>query len=396
MNLSARALFLRHVAQTSPFPPMLEVKQADGCYITDIHGKKYIDFISGISVSNLGHRHPSVLEAIRLQLDKYMHVMVYGEFIQLPQVELAESISAMLGQPFESVYFVNSGSEAVEGALKLAKRATGRTEIISCENSYHGSSHGALSIMGSEVFKTAFRPLLPGTRRIRFNHFVDLDLINTQTAAVVVEPVQGEAGAIEGNHQWLHQLRERCHKTGALLLFDEIQSGFGRTGKLFGFQHSGVIPDIVLMAKGMGGGLPIGAFASSRDLMNELSHDPLLGHITTFGGNAVCAAASLAVAGEVKKPELLNNVNQISERIKNNLIHHDILEIRGKGLLLALKLESNERALKVMNSCYDMGLITDWFLFADDCLRLAPPLIISPKEADEACAILLKAISVTS
>jgi acetylornithine/succinyldiaminopimelate/putrescine aminotransferase len=396
MNLSARALFLRHVAQTSPFPPMLEVKQADGCYITDVHGKKYIDFISGISVSNLGHRHPSVLEAIRLQLDKYMHVMVYGEFIQLPQVELAESISAMLGQPFESVYFVNSGSEAVEGALKLAKRATGRTEIISCENSYHGSSHGALSIMGSEVFKTAFRPLLPGTRRIRFNHFVDLDLINTQTAAVVVEPVQGEAGAIEGNHQWLHQLRERCHKTGALLLFDEIQSGFGRTGKLFGFQHSGVIPDIVLMAKGMGGGLPIGAFASSRDLMNELSHDPLLGHITTFGGNAVCAAASLAVAGEVKKPELLNNVNQISERIKNNLIHHDILEIRGKGLLLALKLESNERALKVMNSCYDMGLITDWFLFADDCLRLAPPLIISPKEADEACAILLKAISVTS
>ncbi len=396
MNLSNRALFLRHVAQTSPFPPMLEVMHAEGCFVTDVQGKKYIDFISGISVSNLGHRHPSVLEAIYQQLDKYMHVMVYGEFIQTPQVDLAMSIASLLGEPFESVYFVNSGSEAVEGAMKLAKRATGRTEFISCENSYHGSSHGPLSLMGAETFKTAYRPLLPGTRRIRFNDLSDLKYINSNTAAVLVEPVQGEAGAINGDQLWLESLRETCNKTGTLLIFDEIQSGFGRTGKAFAFQHSGVVPDIVLMAKGMGGGLPIGAFASSKNLMNKLSYDPLLGHITTFGGNAVCAAASLAVAREINRPELLSNVQNISNRIKSKLIHPEILEIRGKGLLLALKLESNERALKVMNACYDLGLITDWFLFADDCLRLAPPLIITPDEVDMACEILLKAISATA
>lgn len=396
MNISGRSLFLKHVAQTSPFPPMLEVASAEGCYITDINGKKYLDFISGISVSNVGHRHPSVIRAIREQTDKYMHVMVYGEFIQAPQVQLAETICNMLGSPFESVYFVNSGAEAVEGALKLAKRFTGRAELLSCENAYHGSTHGALSIMGSEVFKTAYRPLLPGTSQIRFNNHDDLKLISEYVAAVVVEPVQGEAGAIQANAEWLKSLRSVCSQKGALLIFDEIQTGFGRTGTLFAWQQYGVVPDVVLMAKGMGGGLPIGAFAASRDVMQCLSHDPLLGHITTFGGNAVCAAAALAVAHEISKPDLLDSVEIRSKLIRELLIHPDIIEIRGKGLLLAMKLDSNQRVLAVMNKCYELGLITDWFLFADDCLRIAPPIIISEEETREACAIVLKALEHTA
>ncbi|MCB0820316.1 MAG: aspartate aminotransferase family protein [Bacteroidetes bacterium] len=394
--MSGRSLFLRHVAQTSPFPPMLEVASAEGCYITDIYGKKYLDFISGISVSNVGHRHPAVVSAIREQTEKYMHVMVYGEFIQAPQVQLAEAVCSMLGNPFESVYFVNSGAEAVEGALKLAKRFTGRAELISCENAYHGSTHGALSIMGSEAFKTAYRPLLPGTSRIRFNNFDDLNLISEHVAAVIVEPVQGEAGAVEAKAEWLESLRSVCSHKGVLLIFDEIQTGFGRTGTAFAWQQYGVVPDVVLMAKGMGGGLPIGAFAASRDVMQCLSHDPLLGHITTFGGNAVCAAAALAVAREISKPELLNSVEQRSKLIRELLKHPDIIEIRGKGLLLAMKLESNQRVLSVMNKCYELGLITDWFLFADDCIRIAPPIIISEEETREACAIVLKALEQTA
>jgi len=396
MNISQRALFLQHVAQTSPFPPMLEVLEAKGCYITDINGNSYLDFISGISVSNLGHRHPRVLKAINEQLDKYMHVMVYGEFIQSPQVRLATLISEMLPEYLNSVYFVNSGAEAIEGALKLAKRRTARTELISFKNAYHGSSHGALSIMGSEVFKTAYRPLLPDTRLLDYNSFEHLQQITTSTACVVVEAVQGEAGALVGDFAWLLALQKRCAETGSLLILDEIQTGFGRTGACFALKHFGLRPDIVTMAKGMGGGLPIGAFVASSELMNDLSHDPLLGHITTFGGNALCCSAAVAVAEELMQSNLIAEVIPKSNRIISNLKHPDIIEIRGIGLLLALRLESNDRVLRVMNSCYMQGLITDWFLFADDCLRIAPPLVISNEEIDIACAIILKAISLTA
>jgi acetylornithine/succinyldiaminopimelate/putrescine aminotransferase len=375
-NISQRSLFLRHVAQTSPFPPMLEVKEAYGCTIVDINDKSYLDFISGISVSNIGHRHPKVVKAIRDQADAYMHVMVYGEFIQGPQVKLAQLLSHVLPLGIDSVYFVNSGTEAVEGALKLAKRHTGRTELISFQNSYHGSTHGALSIMGSEVFKQAYRPLLPDTRLLRYNNFEDLNLITCRTACVVVEPFQGEAGAIEANPNWLLALRNKCSEQSCILIFDEIQSGFGRTGKFFGYQHYNINPDIILMAKGMGGGLPIGAFAASKALMSDLSHDPLLGHLTTFGGNALCCAAALAVTEVLLETDLIVRVDEKAARIRELLVHPDIMEI--------------------MNRCYELGLITDWFLFADDCLRLAPPLVITHDEIDQACQIILNAIQDTA
>lgn len=394
-TVSQRSLFLRHVAQTSPFPPMLEVKMAEGCIITDLNDKTYIDFISGISVSNIGHRHPKVVEAIHKQVDAYMHVMVYGEFIQAPQVKLAHLLSHVLPQGINSVYFVNSGAEAIEGALKLAKRHTGRTELISFQNAYHGSSHGALSIMGSETFKQAYRPLLPDTRQIKFNCFSDLSYITNRTACVVVEPVQGEAGAIQANPEWLSALRNRCDETGSILIFDEIQTGYGRTGAFFAYQHFGVLPDIICMAKGMGGGLPIGAFAASNALMSDLSHDPLLGHITTFGGNALCCASALAVTEVLMETNLIEEVEAKSTYLINKLQHPDIIEIRGLGFLLAMRFESNDRVLQIMNRCYELGLITDWFLFADDCLRLAPPLIISYDEIDRACSILLKSIQDT-
>jgi acetylornithine/succinyldiaminopimelate/putrescine aminotransferase len=375
---------------------MLEVKEAYGSTIEDINGKKYLDFISGISVSNIGHRHPKVVKAIREQADAYMHVMVYGEFIQGPQVKLAQLLSHVLPNGIDSVYFVNSGAEAVEGALKLAKRHTGRTELISFHNSYHGSTHGALSIMGSEVFKQAYRPLLPDTRLLRFNNFEDLELITKRIACVVVEPVQGEAGAIQANADWLSALRKRCTDLSCILIFDEIQSGFGRTGKFFAYQHYDIHPDVILMAKGMGGGLPIGAFAASKTLMSDLSHDPLLGHLTTFGGNALCCAASIAVTQVLLESDLIAKVDEKAALIKQLLVHPDIIEIRGKGFLLAVRFESNDRVLRIMNRCYELGLITDWFLFADDCIRLAPPLVITNEEIEQACQIILNAIRDTT
>jgi acetylornithine/succinyldiaminopimelate/putrescine aminotransferase len=287
-SLPLRTLFLQHVAQTSPFPPMLEVEKALGVFIFDTQGKRYIDFISGISVSNVGHCNPHVIKAIQKQAEQYMHVMVYGEFVQSPQVKLAQAIISVLPESLNSVYFVNSGSEATEGALKLAKRLTGRTELISFKNAYHGSSHGALSVMGSEVFKQAYRPLLPDVRILNYNDFDSLDFISSKTAAVIVEPIQGEAGAYVPDSAWLIALRNKCTEMGTILIFDEIQTGFGRTGAFFAREHSGVVPDIILMAKGMGGGLPIGAFVASKEHMLAFTHQPILGHITTFGGNAVC------------------------------------------------------------------------------------------------------------
>ena len=396
MSISQRSLFLRHVAQTSPFPPMLEVAEANGCFVTDIQGKSYLDFIAGISVSNLGHRHPKVISAIQNQLDKYLHVMVYGEFVQSPQVELAQCLAGMLPGELDSVFFTNSGTEAIEGAIKLAKRHTGRTEIISFYKAYHGSTHGALSIMGSEQFKTEYRPLVPDNRLIRYNDFDDLELISKRTAAVVVEVVQGEAGAVRGELNWLKTIEKRCNELEVLLIVDEIQTGFGRTGACFASRHFGVDPDIITMAKGMGGGLPIGAFAAKQSLMKDLSHDPLLGNLTTFGGNALCCAASLAVAKEIRDSSIVADVIPKSNRIIANLKHSDIIEIRGMGLLLAMRLESNDRVLRVMNTCYEIGLITDWFLFADDCIRIAPPLIISNEEIDKGCEILIEALKRTA
>ena len=391
-SLSLRTLFLQHVAQTSPFPPMLEVEKALGVFIFDTQGKRYIDFISGISVSNVGHCNPHVVNAIQKQSERFMHVMVYGEFVQSPQVKLAQAIVSVLPEKLNSVYFVNSGSEATEGALKLAKRLTGRTELISFKNAYHGSSHGALSVMGSEVYKQAYRPLLPDVRSLEYNDFHSLDFITSKTATVIVEPIQGEAGAFVPDKTWLIALRNKCTETGTILIFDEIQTGFGRTGAFFALEHSGVVPDILLMAKGMGGGLPIGAFVASREHMQALTNQPILGHITTFGGNAVCCAASLAVFELLSDRELIKKVSSKEAIIRNRMVHPHIKAIHGKGLLLALDLGSNEIALPIMNRCMELGLITDWFLFADHCLRIAPPLTITEEEINQACDIFLQAI----
>jgi acetylornithine/N-succinyldiaminopimelate aminotransferase len=391
-SLSLRSLFLQHVAQTSPFPPMLEIDRAEGIFITDTSGKRYIDFISGISVCNIGHRHPKVVEAIQNQLDKYLHVMVYGEFVQGPQVKLATRLAEILPKPIDTVYFVNSGAEATEGALKLAKRATGRSEILAFHNAYHGSTHGALSVMGSDFFKQGYGPLLPDVNFLTYNHLPDLSKITTKTACVIAESIQGEAGAKLPDREWIKALRDRCTATGTLLILDEIQTGFGRTGACFAFRHFGVVPDIVLMAKGMGGGIPIGAFAASNHLMRQLSFNPLLGHITTFGGNALACAAAAASLEVILEPGFMQEIPRKEAIIRELLVHPEILTIHGKGLLLAAEMRDNALVLRTMECCYSNGLITDWFLFADNCLRIAPPLTVSEEEIKKACSIILLSI----
>lgn len=391
-GISQRSLFLQHVAQTSPSPPMLEIARAEGVYIEDVSGKRYIDFISGIGVSNVGHRHPKVLEAMQQQMERYLHVMVYGEYIQSPQVQLAQALCKQLPEVLDMVYFVNSGAEATEGALKLAKRATGRSRILAMEKAYHGSTHGALSVMGDAYFKTGYAPLLPGVSFLRWNHLPDLAHITPEVACVIAETIQGEAGALLPDPVWIRALRDRCTETGTLLILDEIQSGFGRTGSFFAFEAFGIVPDIVLMAKGMGGGLPIGAFAASRAHMLQLSHDPVLGHITTFGGNALTCAAALASMEVILSELLMDRVPAMEQKIRASLKHPRVLGISGKGLMLAVRLESNQAVLDVMNRCYELGLITDWFLFADNCIRVAPPLVISDSELDRALAILMQAL----
>ena len=391
-SLSLRSMFLQHVAQTSPFPPMLEIEQAEGVYITDTAGKQYIDFISGISVCNIGHRHPKVVQAIQNQLDKYLHVMVYGEFVQGPQVKLATRLAEILPNPIDSIYFVNSGAEATEGALKLAKRATGRSEILAFHNAYHGSTHGALSVMGSDFFKKGYGPLLPNVGFLIYNHLPDLSKITENTACVIAESIQGEAGAKIPDYHWLKALRDRCTATGTLLILDEIQTGFGRTGACFAFRHFGIVPDIVLMAKGMGGGIPIGTFAASNHLMKQLSYNPLLGHITTFGGNALACAAAAASLEVILESGFMQAIPAKEQLIRKLLVHPEIIAIHGMGLLLAAEMRDNALVLKTMENCYAGGLITDWFLFADNCLRIAPPLTISDEEILKACAIIVKAI----
>lgn len=392
MWMPERLLFKEYLAQTSDFPMMLDIDRAEGIYLYNPHGKPYIDLISGIGVSNLGHRHPAVIKAIVDQLDKYLHVMVYGEFVQSPQVRLAEALAATLPQSLKVTYLVNSGSEAIEGAMKLAKRHTGRREIISCFNAYHGSTHGALSIGGGEKFKNAYRPLLPEIRQIRFGKLDDLEMISCHTAAVVMETVQGEAGVRTASKSYFKALRKRCDETGALLVLDEIQAGFGRTGTFWAFQQYDIVPDILVSAKGMGGGMPIGAFMASEEIMKGLRNDPILGHITTFGGHPVSAAASLATLQNIVQEKLAEKVAEKEKLFLSRLQHPDIVEVRSKGLMIAVQFASFEKAKSVVDACLRNGLVTDWFLYCDDSVRLAPPLIIQKHEIMQATSLFLQSI----
>ena len=355
-------------------------------------GKRYLDMISGISVSSVGHRHPEVVRAVKDQADRYMHLMVYGEFVQSPQVKLAEVLVKHLPEPLDNVFLVNSGSEATEGALKLAKRYTGRTEIVAFRNAYHGSTQGSLSIMGEERMKKAFRPLLPDVRFLDYDRPAQLEQISARTACVIAETIQGEAGAVVPNAEFMQALRKRCNETGALLILDEIQAGLGRTGKLWAFEHYGIVPDILMLAKGLGGGMPIGAFIASAEIMQSLTNSPVLGHITTFGGNAVCAAAALATVKTITEGKLWEGVPEKEKLIRKKLKHPAIKGIRGKGLMLAVEFDSFEQNKRIIDRCLEKGLLTDWFLFADNCLRIAPPLIMENDEIEAACQIILQAI----
>ncbi len=391
--MNNRQLFLQYQAQTSPFPLQIEIEKAQGSILYSPDGKEYIDLISGISVSNVGHCHPRVVEAVKKQAEKFMHLMVYGELVQSPQTKLAEKIAQLLPSSLNNIYFVNSGSEAIEGALKLSRRYTQRSEIISCKNAYHGSTTGALSIIGSEKYKNAFRPLTPMTRTITFNNLEDLEQISTQTAAVFIEPIQGEAGIILPEKNYLNALRKKCDETGTLLVFDEVQSGFGRSGKMFAFEHYNVVPDILVCAKGMGGGMPIGAFISSKEIMSSLMESPILGHITTFGGHPVSCAASLACIEVIEEEKLLEDIAAKEELFRKYLVHPKIKSIRGKGLFLAVEFESKEFNFAVNHACLELGVFVDWFLFNDHSMRIAPPLTISALEIEKACKIILQAIS---
>jgi len=390
--LTQRQLFLQHNAQTTLEPLLLEFVKASGMYLYDVDGKKYMDLIAGIGVSNVGHCHPAVVEAVKEQAEKYMHIMVYGEFVQSPQVDFAKALADILPPSLNCTYFVNSGTEAVEGAMKLAKRYTHRTEFIACNHSYHGSTQGALSLMGNEEFKQAYRPLLPHVQFIQFNHLPDLEKITTRTAAVFVETVQGEAGIRIADPAYFKALRAKCTETGTLLVLDEIQCGFGRTGKMFGFEHYDIIPDILLLAKGIGGGMPIGAFISATEIMQSLATNPILGHITTFGGHPVSCAAGLATLQTIVEEDIVREVTAKGELFKQLLVHPKINSVRGKGLMLAVEFDSFETNKKIIDGCIADGYISDWFLHCSNSMRLAPPLIITVKEIEEACGIILKNI----
>ncbi|HTF02755.1 MAG TPA: aspartate aminotransferase family protein [Bacteroidia bacterium] len=387
-----RELFLRHVAQTSPSPIGIEIERAEGVFLFGPNGEKYIDLISGISVSNVGHCHPKVVEATKAQIDKYMHLMVYGEYIQSPQVKLAEKITSLLPANLDAVFFTNSGAEAIEGAMKLAKRVTGRYEVISFRNAYHGSTQGALSIMGSEFFKNSFRPLIPGTRLLDYNVSSQLQEITTETACVIVEPLQAEAGAVVPSNEFMIALRKRCTETKTFLIFDEVQTGFGRTGNLFGFEASGAVPDVIVFAKGMGGGMPIGAFVSSRENMNALTHHPVLGHSTTFGGHPVSCAASLATIETIIAEKLHGQAADKEKIIRRILVHPTIREIRGKGLMLAIVFDNFDQIKKIIDAALAKGVIIDWFLFCDHAIRIAPPLNIPEDVLEDACKTIVEAI----
>ncbi len=384
--------FLKYQAKTTPQPLGISIAKAKGVYLTDTEGKKYLDFVAGVSACSLGHCHPKVTRAIRKQSRKYLHLMVYGEFAQAPAVSLCKELIELLPHNHESVYLTNSGTEAIEGALKLAKRATGRSELIGAQNSYHGSTHGALSLLGSEHQKMRYRPLLPDTKFIRFNKEEDLKEITTKTAAVILETIQGGAGFILPEEGYLQKVKTRCQAEGALLILDEIQPGFGRTGKFFGFEHFNVSPDILVMGKGMGGGLPVGAFTASHELMRLLEDQPKLGHITTFGGNPLIAAACLATLREIRDSKLMHQIQTKEALIRRELEHDAIKEIRGTGLMLAPIFENSELANQIVLKSIDKGLMLFWLLWEKKAVRISPPLTITEKEIKKGCAILKSVI----
>ena len=392
MNEILRKQFLRHVAQTSPAPQLIEVARAEGVFFYTPEGKPYYDLVSGVSVNNVGHGNRAVVEAVQRQAADYMHIMVYGEMVERPQVEFARALAEALPEPLDSVYFLNSGAEAVEGALKLAKRYTHRTEMISMRQAYHGSTHGAMSMMGQpegEEWKCAFRPLLPDTKAIRFNNIEDLSLITERTACVLCEPVQGEAGVRPPKDGYLQALRKRCTEVGALLIFDEIQTGMGRTGEMFAMQKYGVTPDIVCLAKALGGGMPLGAFVSSQEIMSTLTHNPVLGHITTFGGHPVCCAAGLAAMKFLQDNKIVEDVERKGALYEELLKDHPaVKEIRRAGLLLAIELGESEKLYKIMDLFIERGILSDWFLFCDTAFRISAPLVISDEEIRDSVRII--------
>lgn len=391
---SNRQLFLDHLGQTSKNPIGIEIEKAKGVFLYDKEGNDYIDLVSGVSVSNLGHGNPVIIDAIKNQLDKYMHLMVYGEFIQEPQVKFAEALTSILPKHLNTVYLVNSGSEAIDGAIKLAKKYTKRYEIISCKNAYHGSTHGALSIFGGPSLKDPFRPLPTGVKHIRYNNFDDIKKISKKTAAVVIEPIQGEGGIILPKEDYLQKIRNRCDETGTLLIFDEIQTGFGRTGHYFAFQKFKVQPDILAIAKAMGGGLPIGGWVCDKNIMEALTENPELGHITTFGGHPVSAAAANAnIRYLMNNNNLLKDVNDKSQLFYDGLINHPaVIEIRHCGLYMAVKLKNSKNLYKIMEIFKDNGIISDWFIFDDEAFRISPPITINEKEIEIAVKRIIKSL----
>jgi acetylornithine/N-succinyldiaminopimelate aminotransferase len=390
--MNTRQLFQQHLAPTSPAPVGLHIVSAEGNYLYDVDGKAYIDMIGGISVCNVGHRHPKVVAAIKAQADQYLHIMVYGELIQSPQVAFAQLITQHLPAPLDCVYFTNSGSEATEAALKLARRVTARTEIIACNNSYHGHSLGALSVMGSEYWRNAFRPLMPGVWHYDYNSEALINAINNQTACVLIETVQSEAGIVAPNTEWIQRLRKKCTDTGTLLILDEIQTGFGRTGKLWGFEHFGILPDMILLGKALGGGMPMGALVAPMAMMSAFATNPVLGHMTTFGGHPVCCAAGIAAMHVLFDEHLIEGIAAKEQLFHTLLQHPSIIQVRSKGLLMAVELPSSSDVLKSLEKCLSNGLFSDWFLFADNCIRIAPPLTINEAEIKNACTIILDSI----
>lgn len=384
--------FFKYQAKTTPFASGFEVEKAEGSYIYGTDGRRYLDFVAGVSANTLGHSHPKIVEAIKKQVDKYLHVMVYGEYAQEMPVKLCKLLAEATPEPLEMTYLVNSGAEAIDGALKLAKRYTGREEIVSFKNSYHGNTHGALSVSGNEYHKREFRPLLPLISFINFNDEKDLNQITHKTACVILETIQGAAGFLVPENDYLKKLKNRCEEVGALLILDEIQPGFGRTGKLFAFEHYGIVPDILVMGKGMGGGVPVGAFMSSRSIMETLSYAPKLGHITTFGGNPLIAASSYATLKEVLDSGLMQKVEEKELLFRQLLVHPKIKQINGRGLMLALNLGSPDYTLEVAKRCMEKGLIVFWQLYRNEFLRISPPLTLSTEEIHEGCKIILECL----
>ncbi len=390
--MNQRQLFLQHVAQTSPEPLALEITKAEGALLFTADGKPHIDLIGGISVANVGHRHPKVVAAIQKQLDAYMHIMVYGELVQTPQVQYATLLTQHLPDSLNSVYFTNSGAEAIEGAMKLSKRYTGRHKIIACNFSYHGSTQGALSLLGDEYWRSAYRPLLPGITHVNYNTQEAIDAIDNQTACIIIETIQAEGGVKPPTAKWLQDLRKKCNQTGALLVLDEVQAGFGRTGKLWGFENFDIVPDILVLGKALGGGMPLGAFVANKNIMDSFTANPVLGHITTFGGHPVCCAAGMAAMQALLDENMMAQVKEKEQLFVSLLQHIGIVAVHHYGLWLAVEFDSFATNKRVIDACIENGVFSDWFLFAANCLRISPPLVITNEQIKQACEVILAAI----